>query len=263
MGNGFLMRDDAPIGPDAWKMIDSTMAEAAKSILAGRRLLHIEGPFGLGLKAVPMLDRVTKGGITTSAFVPVHMIQTMFTLGKRDLAAFERDHLPLDTGAVATAAIEAARLEDAMIFNGAQGVKGLLNVDGSTAMNLSSWDTPGAAADDIVQAVTRLDDAGFHGPYSLGLAPGRYNLLFRRYTQGNVTELEHIRQIATEGVIKAPVLENGGVLLASGRQYASVVIGQDMTVGFIGPVDETLEFSITESLAPLIRQPKAICVLEG
>jgi uncharacterized linocin/CFP29 family protein len=52
------------------------------------------------------------------------------------------------------------------------------------------------------------------------------------------------------------------LLLASGRQFASIVLGQDMSVGFIGPVGEDLEFSISESLALLIREPKAICALK-
>jgi NAD-dependent dihydropyrimidine dehydrogenase PreA subunit len=38
-------------------------------------------------------------------------------------------------------------------------------------MNLPSWEEIGAAGNDIIQALTRLDDAGFHGPYSLALAP--------------------------------------------------------------------------------------------
>jgi hypothetical protein len=35
-----------------------------------------------------------------------------------------------------------------------------------------------------------------------------------------------------------------------------------MSVGFIGPVGENLEFSISESLALLVREPKAICVMK-
>jgi uncharacterized linocin/CFP29 family protein len=62
-------------------------------------------------------------------------------------------------------------------------------------------------------------------------------------------------------VVKAPVLQKGGVLLASGRQFCSIVIGQDMSVGYNGPAGEALEFTVTESLALLIRAPEAICVL--
>jgi len=261
MENNYLGREDAPIGPDTWRVLDSTMAEAAKSVLAGRRLLYIEGPYGLGLKAVPMQDSQEKGGLISSNFVPINLIHKTFTLSKRDLAAVERDGLFLNTAAVAAAAIDAAGMEDFLIFNGAPGVQGLLNAKGSSSYKLNVWDAVGKAAEDIIGAVTMLDKAGFHGPYSLALAPGLYNQLFRRYPQGG-TELEHIQTIVTDGVFKAPVLESGGVLLASGKQFASIVLGQDMTIGFIGPVGENLEFSISESLALLIREPKAIVALK-
>jgi uncharacterized linocin/CFP29 family protein len=114
----------------------------------------------------------------------------------------------------------------------------------------------------MIDAVTKLDDAGFHGPYCLALAPSLYNLLLRRYPQADGTELDHIRTIITEGVVKAPVLKKGGVILASGRQYSSIVIGQDMVIGFNGPVGNGLEFEVLESIALFIRSPESICVLK-
>jgi len=262
MTNKYLAREDAPFGSETWGVLDEAMTEAAKSQLVGRRLLHIEGPFGLGLKVVPLQDVEVESGLITSQVIPVSLIQTTFTLGKRDLASHERDGVALDTTAVMKAAIECARLEDGLIFNGTPGVPGLLTVDGSNSLSLSAWDEVGVAADDIIKAMTTLDGAGFHGPYCLALAPDRYNLLFRRYPRGNFSEMEHVKTMVTDGVFKAPNLESGGVLLASGRQYASIVLGQDMSIGFIGPVGDKLEFSISESLALLIRQPQAICVLE-
>jgi uncharacterized linocin/CFP29 family protein len=116
--------------------------------------------------------------------------------------------------------------------------------------------------DDVIQAATKLDEAGFHGPYALALTPSRYNLLFRRYRQGNVTELEHVRSLVTEGVIKAPAIRSGGVLLASGRQYASIVLGQDLKTGFVGPSGTEYEFTVSESVALRLLQPTAVCVLQ-
>ncbi|MGA9097466.1 MAG: family 1 encapsulin nanocompartment shell protein [Methanotrichaceae archaeon] len=261
MDNKFLGREDAPIGPEVWDILDKTMVEAAKSVLTGRRILHIEGPFGLGLKAIPMPDTKSDGGLITSSFMPVNMVQKMFLLSKRDIAASEREGLSINTSVVANAAIEVALLEDSLIFNGSTGLTGLMNASGSKEYKLSSWDAIGKAADEIIGAVTLLDKAGLHGPYTMALAPNRYNLLLRRFPQGG-TELEHLQTIVTDGIYKAPILEHGGILLASGVQYASIMLGQDMAVGFIGPVAEDLEFSISESLALMIREPKAICVLK-
>ena len=133
---------------------------------------------------------------------------------------------------------------------------------GSNSMNLLSWDEVGAAAKGIIEAITRLDDAGFHGPYSLALAPERYNLLFRLYPQGKQSELEHIKTMVTAGIFKTPILKSGGVLLASRVQCASIVLGQDMSIGYVGPAGTKQEFTISESLTVRIRQPQAICVLK-
>jgi uncharacterized linocin/CFP29 family protein len=262
MENSYLGRNEAPIKPETWRYLDSTMADAAKTVLTGRRLLYIEGPYGLGLKAVPLEDCQVNECMMVSQFVPVHMISTTFSLGVRDLMAYEQNGLPFSASPVSTAALEVARQEDGIVFNGTPGAAGLLNVSDSTSLKLSSWNTVGKAAEDVIQAMIQLDEAGYHGPYSLALAPSRYNLLFRRYLQGQSTELEHIRTIVTDGVYKAPILKSGGVLIASGKRYASIVLGQDMTVGYIGPIGDSLEFSLTESLALLVREPGSICVLK-
>lgn len=263
MANKYLAREDAPIGSDTWKLLDTTLVETAKSELVGRRLLHIDGPFGLGLKVVPLRDVRSESGLTVSEVLPLLMIQKTFTLGMRDLASYERDGMGLDASPVSEAALACARAEDDLVFHGAPRMPGLLTAEGTNEHKLSSWGDVGAAADDIIKAVTTLDNAGFHGPYCMALAPGRFNLLLRRYQQGNASEMEHVKTIVTDGIFKAPILQSGGVLLASGRQYASIVLGQDMAIGFIGPAGDEVEFSISESLALRIQQPQAICVLKG
>ncbi len=261
MANKYLARDDAPFGDKMWNLIDTAMTEAAKRLLVGRRLLHVDGPFGLGLKSVPLQDEKTESGLIAGRSLPVLLIEQPFTLGARDLANYESQQVAFDPSPVVQAARECARLEDDLIFNGAAGVPGLLTAAGVNKLDLSAWDEAGAAAADVIRALTVLDEAGFHGPYSLALAPERYNRLFRLYSRGNKTELEHLQAIVTDGVHKAPNLESGGLLLASARQYASIVLGQDMSVGFIGPAGSEVEFFISESLVPRILRPQAICVL--
>jgi uncharacterized linocin/CFP29 family protein len=260
MENDYLGRKEAPISAEVWKLLDTTMIEAAKSQLAGRRLISIEGPFGFGLKVIPLSDCEIAEGITSSPVIPVNLLTATFFLNKRDLAASGKDPV-LDLDPVASAAMACAAKEDGIIFSGIQETPGLLAAEGSSLLALTKWDKVGTAADQIIRAVTLIDDAGFHGPYCMGLAPAQYNLLLRRYPQGDGTELDHIRAILGGDVIKAPVLKKGGVLLASGRQYCSLVIGQDMSIGFNGPAGDALEFSVSESLALLIRAPEAICVL--
>lgn len=260
MTNKYLMREDAPLDEKTWAAMDRTMVDAAKSVLTGRKILDIEGPYGFGLKAIPLQDCVGDGGVITSEMLSLNLIQTTFSIGKRDLAAYEKDGVYLNLEGLACAATECARLEDALIFQGPTGKDGLMTMEDSGSLDLSSWKAVGKAADDVIQAITSMDQAGFHGPYIMALSPSRFNLLFRRYPQGG-TELEHLNDIVGGKVVKAPILESGGILLAMGRQFASIILGADMQVGFIGPVGESLEFTISESLACLVREPGAICVL--
>ena len=181
MVNNYLARDDAPIDAASWKLIDDVMVKAAKSQIVGRRILPIEGPFGFGLKVIPLGDYAVDDGLIGSTAIPLTMIRTEFSLAKRDLASFERDHLVLDTNPVSDAAMEAAEKEDKIIFSGLPGIEGLLNAEGSGSLTLTKWDKVGAAADQIINAVTKLDEAGFHGPYTMALAPAQYNLLLRQY----------------------------------------------------------------------------------
>jgi uncharacterized linocin/CFP29 family protein len=270
MSEKFLHRDDAPFSGKVWEKIDNTVIAAAKSQLCGRRLLHVQGPYGLGLKALPSADKPadekTAGSskMTASCVTPLAMIRSEFYLPIRDIAAFEQSGLPLDLGDAAKAAIDCARQEDNLIFNGSKslGLKGLLSIEGSHSAKLKSWDNIGAAADDIIQAITVLDDAGFHGPYTLALVPKLYNLLFRRYPQGNATELEHLNQIITDGIVKAPVIRAGGVLLCTSGPFANIVLGQDLMTGFTGPAANQYEFLVSESVALWLTQPEAVCILK-
>ena len=266
----FLQRSDAPFSEAVWSRIDAVVTEAAKSVLSARRIIYVEGPYGLGIKSLPAPDVVLEteedgaAGLTSGAVMPLGLINKTFSLSARDIAAFEQTGIGFSPGPAAQAAIACAQREDGLLFNGSKalGVQGLLNAKGVQTMELDSWSEPGGAVEDMIKAATMLDDAGFHGPYVLALAPARYNLLFRRYEQGNMVEMDHLRALVTDGIVKAPALDGGGLLMASGRHIATIVLGQDLMTGFVGPRDDGYEFNISESVALRLMQPKAVCVLE-
>lgn len=267
MASDYLSREDAPFGEEIFAKLDGVVASVASAQLSARRLLHIEGPYGLGLKFVPLNDAVVADGdvkVLSSPVLPVPLIQTGFTLSARDLANYEETGFSLDTEAIARAALAAAAAEDTLLFEGGRklGIGGLMTAEGTQSVKLGKWEEVGASANDIIAGLTALDKAGFHGPYLLGLAPSLYNLLYRLLPQGFQTEMQYVESIVGSKIIKAPGIKNGGVLLAEGRQFASIVIGQDMSVGFVGPQGADFEFKIVESIAPRIRVPESICVLK-
>lgn len=266
-------REDAPFGNDVWQRIDDIVVSSASSQLAGRRMLSIEGPYGLGYKAIPGNDQpvgesVTVGEATadvlSSPMLPLAAIQSKFRIPIRDIATFEQQGIDFVATEVASAAVAVARQEDKLVFFGSKalGVEGLTALKTAGSHELRFWDEPGTSVDDIIASVGVLDKAGFPGPYTMALAPSRYNLLFRRYMQGNLSEFDLLKEVVSGGIIKAPILKNGGVLMAKGSQFASIALGQDLISIFEGPVGAYYEFSLIESLALRVKYPGAICVLK-
>ena len=77
-----------------------------------------------------------------------------------------------------------------------------------------------------------------------------------------MTELEHIRQIVTDGVVKAPGIPGGGVLVDTSGPFANIVLGQDLMTAFVGPAPGEYQFSIFETVTLWLRVPQAVCVLK-
>jgi uncharacterized linocin/CFP29 family protein len=268
MSEKYLNRSDAPISDKVWEQIDKTVVAAAKTRLTARKLISIQGPFGLGTKALPTKDHSIEEGaaenvkLSSSCWTPLTLIQSSFCLSIRDIAAYEETGTPLDLCNVAKAAIDCAQQEDDIIFHGLPAIKatGLMNTGGCQTMNLKPWDNIGAAAEDLMWAASMLDNEGFHGPYSLALSVNLYNMLFRRYPQAD-TEMKHISQFITDGIVKTSSISSGGLLLSSYATCICICIGQDITAGFVGPSDGKYEFTISETIALKLTLPKAVCVL--
>jgi uncharacterized linocin/CFP29 family protein len=261
MSHHYLTRDDAPFGDKIWDTLDKTLVRTARGILTGRRMVDVKGPYGLGTTALALGDREVESGILAGNSIQLMYLYKTFSIPKRDLAQFEKTGTVPPYSGLVQAVTECAELEDQIIFNGKKGAAGLVNSKGNQNYGLNPWNETGSAIEDLIGAVTKLDDAGFHGPYTLALSPVRYNLLFRIYERGNTSELEHMRTLVTDGVYKAPVLQKGGVLMASDPSIATIVIGQDMQVGFHGPEEADWEFSVSESIALAVHQPSGVVAL--
>jgi uncharacterized linocin/CFP29 family protein len=255
-------------------MIDGAVIGAARSQLAGRRLLEITGPLGLGVRSVEQGERAVAGEaafgsgkavLSAPNTQAIPMIHSDFTIPIRDIAAAEERGVQLELREAVEAAVATAHLEDSLIFEGHKelGIPGLLNAPGAATAKVGDWGNVGQAAEDLIAAVNKLDANGFPGPYAAALAPALYNALFLLYPQGNLTQLDHVRQLITAGLVKAPALKSGGVVLAAGRAFATIVLGQDLTPAYVGPAGDHYEFVILESLAPRIVVPQAVCALQA
>ncbi|HWP49384.1 MAG TPA: family 1 encapsulin nanocompartment shell protein [Candidatus Limnocylindrales bacterium] len=267
----YLNREAAPISSKVWEEIDELVVSTAKSLLVGRKLLDVEGPLGLGFKAlVSKTERIAEAGpplaakILCSPTLPIPQIYSSFSLSISMIEAYETYHQPLDLDAAFQAAKNCILKEDELVFFGYESlsITGILNTPGVHKIPLGDWSRVGQAIEDVIQAANQLDKAGYPGPYALALASPLYNSLFRLYKDSDVLQIENLRSLVTEGIFKTPVLQNKGVLLdtVNGNQ---IILGQDLMTSFSGFGEVFYEFTISESLVPNIGTPEAICIISA
>jgi uncharacterized linocin/CFP29 family protein len=262
----YLTRGQAPFGRGLWEEIDGAAIGAARDRLTGRRFLDVEGPFGVGLTTIEMGNdefcrqpAADEAGAILGRAIAVPMLRRAFRLSIRRVAAHLESGQPLDLSAVEDAAEAVADREEEFVYKGQPdfGLPGLLTAEGRHHVAGGDWAAIDRALDDVLGAVTRLDEAGFRGPYAMALSPPLYNGLFRLYPGTDTLQLEHLRRLCTRGIYKAPI--EGGVLLDP--RVGVLIIGQDLRAGYGTQDGVHYHLYLTESLVLRVDDPKAICTI--
>ena len=215
-----LLRDHAALPDGLWQAIDEAAVAAARDRLTARRFLDVEGPFGAGLTAIEVgnddycrTPAEGEAGAVMGRALSVPMLRKSFRLSVRRIAAYLEHGQPLDLTPVEDAAEAVADREEEFAYRGQpdRQLAGLLTQEGRLTVEGGDWTAVERALGDVLAAVTRLDEAGYRGPYALALAPALYNGLFRLYPGTDIVQLEHLRRLCTRGIYKAAI--EGGVLV--------------------------------------------------
>jgi uncharacterized linocin/CFP29 family protein len=256
----------APFGSDILAKIEAAAVAAARDLLTGRRILDVEGPYGLGLTTVEVgNDELCRqpgpeeASAVLSRAVSVPMIYRRFAVSKRRIAAVEDMHQPLSLKVVADAAQAVALREEEFVYQGQLefNLPGLLTAEGRNTLRGGDWNNVDQVLEDVIAAVNILDGKGYRGPYGLALAPPLYNNLFRRYAGSDILQIEHLKRLCTRGIVKAAI--EGGVLVAP--DVGPIIIGQDLQASYLGPDAAHYNFTLSESLVLKIEAPDAICTV--
>ncbi|WP_209124279.1 family 1 encapsulin nanocompartment shell protein [Alkalihalobacillus sp. BA299] len=271
--------DEAPLNQSEWDKLDEIVIENARRNLIGRRFMDIYGPLGQGVQSVvnDIFEETERGSIsyhgeeldmsssTQRIHLSIPLLYKDFGLYWRDIEQARALDIPIDFSPAANAVTQCALLEDDLIFNGSNefNVPGLTNVKGHLSHIRSDWMKSGNAFTDVVEARNKLLKMGHSGPYALILSPELYALLHRVHQGTNVLEIEHVRELVTDGVYQTPVLKGqSGVLIATGRHNLDLVIAEDIETAYMDSENMNHLFRIYECIVPRIKRPSAICTLE-
>lgn len=264
----YLNRHNAPFEEETWRRIDQAAVKAASDLLTGRRILDVDGPYGVGLTSIEagqddyipssQGSRVAQAVMGHAIAVP--MLRAECRLSIRRLAAYYDMHLPLDLTPVEDAAEAVAMREEELIYYGQPELhlQGLMTAEGRNHHDGGDWNDIDQALNDVLAAVNALDHQGFRGPYALALSPALYNGLFRRYAGTSMLQLEHLRRLCQRGVYKASI--TGGVLVDA--RAGKCILGQDLMAGYIGQDGVYYQLYLSESIVFRLDEARAICTIK-
>jgi uncharacterized linocin/CFP29 family protein len=231
-----LHRELAPISDAAWEQIEEETKRTLKRYLAGRRVVDVPAPGGIGLAAVGTghLRTIPPPGAGVIArqreAKALVELRAPFELTRQAIDDVERGSSDSDWQPAKEAARIIAFAEDGAIFDGYAGadIEGIRQGTSNPIMTLpvDVRDYPDA----IAQALSQLRLVGVNGPYSVLLGKDAYTLLAETRDHGYPV-LEHVKRLVKDEIIWAPAIEGAVVLTTRGGDF-ELDIGQDVSIGY-------------------------------
>ena len=270
---------DSPLTDEEFAQLDQTVIDSARRQLVGRRFIELYGPLGKGMQSIfndiflenyeakmdfqGSFDLNIESSKRVNYTIP--LLYKDFVLYWRDLEQAKVLDIPIDFSVAANAARDVALLEDQMIFHGSKEfeIPGLMNVKGRLTQLLGNWYESGNAFQDVVDARNKLLEMKHNGPFALVLSPELYSLLHRVHKDTNVLEIEHVRELVTDGVFQSPVLKGKtGVLVNTGKNNLDLAVSEDFDTVHLGEEGMNHPFRVYETVVLRIKRPSSICTLE-
>jgi uncharacterized linocin/CFP29 family protein len=250
----YLRRGSAPLSERVWKALDDAVAQAARHVLAGRRIATFDGPRGWDHVATrlgtmtPCGTREGRAVVCMPEVVLLAEVRAEFSLPWSSVDVFERGAPVLDTAAAEGAAREVALAEDRLLLYGDPVGNGFLTAKPSPRVEAQDWAKPGHVLADLLRAVETLDGLGVGGPYEAVLPPSRY--------------YAYLQAVDETGYPTARQLKD--ILGAVHRSVVLVVtIGGDLAVGYRLHDRDAIHLFCVETLAAQTVEPRAVCLLQA
>jgi uncharacterized linocin/CFP29 family protein len=246
-----LHRELAPISDAAWAEIEEETTRTLKRYLAGRRVVDVPAPGGIGFPAAatghqlsiaPPAEGILARQREVKALVE---LRVPFELTRDAIDDVERGSEDSDWQPAKDAAKLLAFAEDRAIFNGYHeaNIQGVRESTSNPIMTL-----PGDVRnypDAVAQALSQLRLVGVNGPYSVLFGAKAYTDLAETRDHGYPV-LEHVKRIVEGEIIWAPAIEGAYVLTTRGGDF-ELNIGQDVSIGYLSHTDAVVRLYLQET----------------
>jgi len=235
----------APIPTEGWEEINDRAEEVITSQLSARKVLHVEGPFGLS-KATVNTGRLkpakAKNGVDHALYDVLPLVESRinFSLSRWELDNILRGEKDAELDPLEAAAEKIALFEEDAIYNGNKdaNIKGLKDL---AAHKLSFTNNANDNLQAIAEGLLKLKDAYAEGPYYLIVGDEVFKA-FNQVYDGRLL-INTIQQLIGGEVIRSRVLE-GALLMPYDHDDLELTIGQDYSVGYETHTNEDVKLFI-------------------
>jgi uncharacterized linocin/CFP29 family protein len=260
-----LHRELAPISDAAWADIEEETTRTLKRYLAGRRVVDVHGPVGVGLSAVGTGHLKTIAAPGDGVLARQRGVRGLvefrvpFELDRQQIDDVERGSDDSDWQPAKEAARKMAYAEDRAIFEGyaAAGIGGIRQGTSNPTMTLPA--EVRQYPDAIAQALNQLRLVGVNGPYSVLLGADAYTALAETSDNGYPV-LEHVKKLVKDVIIWAPAIAGAFVLTTRGGDFG-LHIGQDVSIGYLSHTESVVRLYLQETLTFLLLTAEAAVAL--
>jgi uncharacterized linocin/CFP29 family protein len=260
-----LHRELAPISDAAWASIEEETKRTLTRHLAGRRVVDVDGPAGVGLSAVgtghlETIQPIGEGVVVRQREVkPLIELRVPFELDRQQIDDVERGAEDSDWQPAKDAARAIAFAEDRAIFEGyaAAGIVGVKRGTSNPVVALPADVRKYPFA--FSQALSQLRLVGVNGPYAILLGSDAYTALSETADNGYPV-LDHVKELVGGEIVWAPAIDGAFVLTTRGGDF-DLHIGQDISIGYLSHDDKTVRLYLQETLTFLLLTSEAAVAL--
>ena len=260
-----LHRELAPISEAAWSQIEEETSRTLKRHLAGRRVVDVQGPGGIGLSAVGTghlraLEAPGDGILARQREVKALVeLRVPFDLDRQQIDDVERGANDSDWQPAKDAAERLALAEDRAIFEGysGAGIEGIRQGTSNPVLTLPA--DVRRYPDAIAQALSQLRLVGVNGPYCAVLGAAAYTGLSETSDHGYPV-LDHVKRLLDGEIIWAPGIAGAFVLTTRGGDFG-LYLGQDISIGYLSHTDTAVRLYLQETFTFLLLTTEAAVAL--
>ncbi|MBW3543105.1 MAG: bacteriocin family protein [Planctomycetes bacterium] len=258
-----LRRELAPVTEEAWREIEEQARTTLKTCLAARKLVDFNGPLGWERSAVNLgrVKPLTQGPAENvqarlRVVQPLVELRSVFELSREELDNVSRGAKAPDLVPLQDAARRIALAEDRIVFHGYEeaGIAGMVRGSSHGTLDGVTDDTEFPRL--VSEAVESLREAGVAGPYALALSAEAFKRLGSTTGGGGYPVIRHVERLIDGPIVWAPALD-GAVLLSRRGGDFELLIGRDLSIGYLDHDRDKVRLYLEESLTFRLLTPEA------